>query len=121
MFWKRKEGKEGTEAAKPKAKKLSPNEIFANQIEQQLTPGQTLRFKIPETSELGYKKVEAGFVNLELNPQYPQKGKKYVFSAENIVNGMPGGKRTIMYETDKSIDLATSILDRNGAPFVVAK
>ena len=118
MFWKRKEGKEGTKAAK-----LSPNEILANQIDQQLTPGQTLRFKIkiPETSELGPRKFEAGFINVELNPQYPQKGKKYVFSAENMVNGMPGGKRTIMYETDKSIELATSVLDRNAAPFVVAK
>lgn len=100
--------------AKPKARKLTPNEVLANQIEQQLTMGQTLRYKIPETSG-------GGFITVELNPQYPQKGRKYILSMENMVNGMPGGKKTILYDSDNSIDLATSVLDRNGELFVAAE
>ena len=112
MFWKRKEGKEGKEAAKPKAKKLSPNEVLANKIEQ-LTPGQNLRYKIPQPQTWG-----GDFITVELNPQYPQKGRKYILSIEKTVQGMPGGNKTIMYESDKSIELATSVLERNGEPFV---
>lgn len=102
------------EEAKAKAKKLAPYMSLANQIEQ-LIPGQILRYKIPEPEKWGF-----GFLTVELNPQYPQKGRKYILSTENIVNGMPGGKKSIMYDSDKSIEIANSIHDRNGELFVVA-
>jgi len=103
------------EEAKAKAKKLAPYMSLANQIEQ-LVPGQTLRFKIPEPETQGF-----GFITVELNPQYPQKGRRYILSAENIVHGMPGGKKTIMYDSDQSMEIANSIHDRNGELFVVAE
>jgi hypothetical protein len=101
------------EAAKVKAKKLSPHMALANQIEL-LIPGQTLKYKIPETSG-------GGFITIELNPHYPQGGKKYVLSIENMVNGMPGGQRSFLYDSDKPTDLTTSILDRNAELYAVAK
>ena len=103
------------EEAKAKAKNLAPYMALAGRIEQ-ITLGQTLRFKIPEPETWG-----GGFLTVELNPQYPQKGRKYILSTENIVNGMPGGKKIIMYDSDKSIEIANSIHDRNGELFVVAE
>ena len=101
------------EEAKAKAKKLAPYMALASQIEQ-LVPGQTLRYRIPET-------WGGNFITVELNPQYPQKGRKYILSIENAVHGMPSGKKTIMYDSDNPIEIATSILDRNGELFVVAE
>jgi len=102
------------EEAKAKAKKLAPYMALAGQIEQ-LVPGQTLRYKIARETWGG------DFVTVELNPQHPQKGRKYILSIENAVNGMPGGKKSIIYDSDQSIELAASVLDRNGEPFVVAE
>ncbi len=101
------------EEAKAKAKKLTPYMVLASHIEQ-LIPGQTLRYKIPET-------WGGNFITVELNPQYPQKGRKYILSIEKMANGLPGGEKTIMYDSDKSIDLAASIKDRNGELFVIAE
>jgi len=86
---------------------------LVSQIEQ-LVPGQTLRYRIPET-------WGGNFITVELNPQYPQKGRKYILSIENAAHGMPGGKKTIMYDSDNPKELVTSILDRNGELFVVAE
>ena len=102
------------EEAKAKAKKLAPYMALAGRIEQ-ITPGQSLRHKIVRETWGG------DFVTVELNPQYPQKGRKYILSIENMVNGMPGGKKTIMYDSDKSIEIANSIHDRDGELFVVAE
>jgi len=101
------------EEAKAKAKKLTPYISFARQIDQ-IVPGQTLRFKIAR------ERWGADFVNVELNPQYPQSGNKYILSTENAVQGMPGGKKTIMYDSNNPIEIAASIMDRNGELLVVA-
>jgi hypothetical protein len=101
------------EEAKAKAKNLAPYLALASRIEQ-ITPGQPLRFKIPEA-------WGCGFVTVVLNPQYPQKGRKYILTTENTVSGMPGGKRTIMYDSDNPVEVATSVVDRNGELFVVAE
>ena len=101
------------EEAKAKAKKLAPYMALASRIEQ-LTSGQILRFKIPET-------WGGDFISVELNPRYPQDGRKYILSMENSVHGMPGQKRTIMYVSDKSMEIAASIKDRNGELFVTAE
>jgi len=99
--------------AKTKAKKLAPYMALADRIEQ-LIPGQILRFKIPET-------WGGNFITVELNPQYPQTGRKYILSMENAVQGVPSGKRTIMYVSDKPVEIAASIIDRNGELFTVAE
>ena len=100
------------EEAKAKAKKLAPYQGLATKIEQ-VAPGQTLRFKIPE----GWG---GNFITVQLNPQYPQSGKKYTLCMENAVQGMPGGQKTVMYEADEPLKIACSIMDRNGELFVVA-
>jgi hypothetical protein len=100
------------EEAKAKAKKLAPYQTLVTKIEQ-IFPGQSLRFKIPET-------WGGSFITVQLNPQYPQSGQKYILSLENAVNGMPGDKRAIMYVTDQPLEIAASIMERNGELFVLA-
>jgi len=107
------EQEEAKGEAKAKAKKLAPYHPLATKIEQ-LVPGQTLRFKIAR------ERWGLDFVTVELNPQHPQRGKKYILSAENAVQGMPGGEKTIMHDSDNPIEIATSIMDRDGKLFVVA-
>ena len=103
----------GQEEAKARAKKLTPYMALATKIEQ-IVPGQTLRFKIPET-------WGGDFITVGLNPQEPQTGRKYILSMENTVHGMPGQKRTIMYVSDQPMGIAASIMDRNGELFVIAE
>jgi hypothetical protein len=102
----------GQEEAKAKAKKLTPHMALAAKIEQ-ITPGEVLRFKIPEI-------WGGSFITVELNPQELQTGKKYILGMENAVHGMPGQKRTIMYVSDKPMEIAASIIDRNGELFITA-
>jgi hypothetical protein len=103
------------EEAKAKAVKLVPYMALADRIDQ-ITPGHLLRYKIPEPETWG-----GDFITVELNPQYPQKGRKYILSIESAVSGMPGGEKTIIYDSDQSIEIANSIHDRKGEPFVMAE
>ena len=102
MFWKKRQ-------QEPKAKKLSPKEIMSNQIEQ-LSPGQTLSYRLPET-------YGGGLVIVELNPQYPKKGRKYVLSTEKLVDGKPAGERCHFLDYDKPKDLSNWVLERQGKLF----
>lgn len=102
MFWKKKNDK-------PREKKLSPKEVIINKIEQ-LIPGQALCYKLPET-------YGGGLAAVELNPQYPQKGKRYVMSTEELVDNKPSGKRRRLWDSDKPKGLAAWIIDRNGVLF----
>ncbi len=102
MFWKKK-------TEEPKEKKLSPKEIMMNQIEQ-LVPGQALSYKLPQT-------FGGGLAVVELNPRYPEKGKKYAMCTEELADNNPTGKRMPIWYSDKPKELATWILDRNGVPF----
>lgn len=110
MFWKKKQTEaKATEAKPQKVEKLSPKEIIGNQIEQ-LGPGQSLSYKVPE--------VWGGdFITVELNPQYPGKGKKYVLGTDKIVEGKPAGKRSRMWDSDKPKDIAGWIVERDGKLF----
>ncbi len=101
MFGKKKETGE--------PKKLSPKEVIMNRLEQ-LGPGQALRFKLPET-------YGGGLAVIELNPQYPGKGKKYTMSTEKLAGDKPSGSKTTLWDTDKPKDLASWVLDRNAQPF----
>ncbi|GAI59065.1 unnamed protein product [marine sediment metagenome] len=100
MFWKKKPA-----AGEPKAKEPSPKEVIT-QIEQ-LTLGQALSYRLLET-------YGGGLAVIELNPQYPKKGRKYILSLEELVDGKPAGKRHRLWDSDKPKDLAGWILDQNG-------
>ncbi len=90
-------------AAKPKARKLSPNEVLM----EQLKPGQVLRYKIPS-------KWGGNLLILELNPNYPDSGNKYVLSVENSYNGSSNENKRIICQSDSTLDLENSILAREG-------
>lgn len=85
---------------------------LADQIAQ-LVPGQVLRFKIPETQE-------GEFITVQLNPQYSRSGRRYIIGIEDAIAGMPGNRNTLMYVSDEPMEIATSILNRQGEPFFLA-
>jgi hypothetical protein len=110
MIWKKEQTEaKATEAKPQKVKKLSPKEIIGSQIEQ-LGPGQSLSYKLPEA-------YGGDFVIVELNPQYPGKGKKYAVNSDEVVEGKPAGKKIRMFDSDKPTDIANWIMMRNGKLF----
>ena len=116
MFWKKKQTEAKAKEAKPqKAKKLSPKEIMINQIEQ-LGPGQNLTYRLAEFLWEGF----GGFIVVELNPQYPQKGRRYIVSTDKIVDGKPAGQKTRLWDSNKPKDVASWILEKNGVLFTPA-
>ena len=104
MFGKKKE---------PEVKEPSKRDILtahiAGEIEQ-LAQGQTLVYKLPEFYWGGY----AAFFMAEINPSYPQKGKKYCACIDQITDGKPAGKKTIAWQTDKPREIADWIAERDG-------
>ena len=107
MFWKKKPVT--GEPSKQKAKKLSPKDIIENQIKQ-LSPGQSINYRLAEI-------YGGGLVVVELNPQYPTKGRMYILSTEKIVGGKPAGQRSRLWDSNKAKDMAGWIIDRGGELF----
>lgn len=96
MFWKKNTGD----------KKLSPKEIIINQLEQ-LALGQTLGYKLSEV--WGGELAIVG-----LNPQYPQKGKRYFIDLEEFVDNKPSGQRKPFVQIEKTKDVASWIIEKQG-------
>jgi len=114
MFWKKKEAavkptEAKAEPPKAKEKKLSPKDIIVRKIEQ-LSPEQTISYRLPET-------YGGGLVIVELNPEYPAKGRKYILSTEKIASGKPTGQRSRLWDSNKPKDMAGWIIDRGGELF----
>ncbi len=82
---------------------------IASEVEQ-LTPGQSLIYKLPEFYWDGF----AAFLIAEPNPTYPQKGKKYCMYTDKIVDGKPAGKKASMGQSDKPKGIAEWMADRDG-------
>jgi len=107
MFWKKKQTvAKATEAKPQKVKKPSPKNIIASKVEQ-LGPAESVSYRLPEV-------YGGGLAVVELNPQYPEKGKKYFLSLEKIVDGKPEGKRGRLWNCNKPKELAGWILERGG-------
>ena len=108
----------------PKVKEPSPREIAEKRIKEdvnritieveQLAPGQTLIYKLPEFYWSGF----AAFLMAELNPVYPQKGRKYIMSTDRIADGKPAGQKTRVWESNKSRAFAEWVAERNGVRFI---
>lgn len=98
-----------------KPKKQTPSDIIAGKIEQ-LTPGSVLRYKVAEPEAWG-----CNFISVELNSQYPQKGKKFLFIREKMSNGLPDGNKCSIYDSDDAMQIASSIIERKGTPFATAE
>jgi len=107
MFWKKKQtGAKAIEAKPQKVKKLSPKAIIVSKVEQ-LDPGESVSYRLAEV-------YGGGLAVVELNPQYPENGKKYFLSLEQIVDGKPEGKRGRFWNSNRPKDLAGWILERGG-------
>jgi hypothetical protein len=100
---------EAQEEAKVRAVKLAPYQNIVDKIEK-IIPGEILRYKIPET-------WGGSFVAIQKNPQYPGSGRMYILSIEDGIQGMPGGQKTVMYDSDEPLVLASSVVDRSGQLF----
>ncbi len=104
MFGKKKE---------PRVKEPSPREILINRIEEEiekLASGQTLIYKLPEFYWSGF----AAFLMVDLNPSYPEKGKKYLMSTDKIADGKPAGQKIRAWDSNKARDGADWIATRDG-------
>ena len=116
MFWRKKQPTATAPEAKPqeaktkvkKAKKLSPKEIMIKQFEE-VTPGQVIKFQLGEI-------YGSDLVTVELNPRYPDKGRKYSVGLGKIVDGQPVGKANRLWDSNKPKDIASWLLDRGGKP-----
>ncbi len=82
---------------------------IASEVEQ-LAPGQSLIYKLPEFYWSGF----AAFLVAEPNPTYPQKGKKYCMHTDRIVDGKPAGKIGYTWQSDKPNQVAEWMADRDG-------
>lgn len=104
MFGKKKPAGEGLSATE------SQVNIIANQIEQ-LGPGQSLSYKLPET-------WGGDLAVIELNPRYPEKRqKKYILSTDQIVKGEAAGKKSLLFSLDNPRFIARWVVERQGEAF----
>ena len=108
------------EKKEEKVKQKSKLEIEKEEINrvvgemEQLTPGQTLIYKLPEFYWSGL----GAFLIAELNPLYPQKGRKYIMSRDDIADGKPAGKKARVFESNKPSDFGEWVARRQGERFV---
>jgi hypothetical protein len=114
MFWKKREKQPNQpkeeQLMQPKVKPPSPREILVKKITEEvenLTEGQAVIYQIPEFYTF------ARFLGVELNPTFPQKGKKYLMFLEKITDGKAAGKRIYMNRTNKASEYADWVADRD--------
>jgi len=108
MFGKKKELK----VKEPSAKEIALNQA-SSQLEQ-LSPGQTIIYRLPEI----YRSSFGAFGVVELNPSYPENGRKYIVSTDKVTDdGKPAGQKRRIYDTDKAMDVARWIADKQGKLF----
>jgi hypothetical protein len=104
MFWKKKDNQ-------PKVKEPTPYEILVKKIAEEvetLTKGQAIIYQIPEFYSF------ARFLGVELNPTYPQKGKKYLMFTDQMADGKPTGKRSYADSTNKATEFGQYVAERDG-------
>lgn len=104
MFWKKKQAE--TPKADQKAKPVSTKEVMIQMIEQ-LTPEKSFISELPAT-------FGGCYVHVDLNPAYPNKGKRFSVSTDKLEGGKPSGDKKFLWESDKPKEIASWILDRNG-------
>ncbi len=92
-----------------KVKEPSARDILKVKITQEveaLAQGQAVIYELPEFYTF------ARFLGVELNPAFPQKGKKYLTFAQQIVDGKPTEKR-YMGSINKASDYADWVSERD--------
>jgi len=107
MFGKKKELK----VKEPSVKEIALN--ISSQLEQ-LSPGQTIIFRLPEI----YRSSFGAFGVVELNPSYPENGRKYIVSTDKATDdGKPAGQKRHLFDTDEAMHVARWIADKRGELF----
>jgi hypothetical protein len=110
VFWKKKDNQ-------PKAKEPTEAEILWNQQKllnskiveevETLTKEQAILYELPEFYSF------ARFLGFELNPTYPQKGKKYLMFTDQAVDGKPAGKKSYIGGTNKATDYSDWVSEKD--------
>ncbi len=87
---------------------------FISRIEQ-LAEGESLAYRLPEVYQSGIGE----FAFIELNPDYPEKGKgkKYIVYTDKGENGKPKGQRVRFLDTNKPKNISEWLKDKNATPF----
>ena len=110
MFWRKKQPSEqGVKTEVKKVKKLSPKETMIKQVEE-MAQGQVVKFQLGEI-------YGGDLVAVELNPDYPDKGRKYAVSLGKVMDGEAVVKGKHLWDSNKPKDIAGWILNRDGKPF----
>ena len=102
---KNKEAKQGgQEKAGKGSHPVTPKDTIIQAIEA-VTAEKGIAFILPK--DFGNWQLA-----VELNPQYPGKGKKYVASREDLVDGNPNGNKFHQFDTNSPKEIAEWVLDR---------
>lgn len=79
-------------------------------VVNKLGSGQSIVYKLPEY----YWTTLGGFLIVEGNPDYPERGRKYNLSAVGIADGKPAANRRFLFDTNSARIMAEFVLDRDG-------
>lgn len=119
MFWRKKptavagattEPEGGVTVQPRKTKPLSKKDTLALEIEQ-LAADQCITYRLPDF-------YNDPFVMVELNSQYPEKGRKYNVCQDKLADGRPAGRKTKVWDSNKPKEIAGWILERDGKLYV---
>jgi len=108
MFFKRGKGGDSATLDRPaKAKKASPKDLIAEELEQ-IAPAQKVNFQLGKT----YIKP---FISVVRNPGYPEKGKKYSVLQDGVdETGKQANNPGRVWDTNNPREIASWLVDREG-------
>jgi hypothetical protein len=104
MFW-RKNQNAGGEGIKV----LSPKKTMVKEIGE-LSDGHALTYKLGKAYWGGL----GAYALIELNKEYPKKGKKYVIFTDNMGDDKPAGMKKRIWTSNKPKDIAEWLLEKGG-------
>jgi hypothetical protein len=110
MFWKKKGNQSKVKGPTQQEILKNKREILVKQIIEEvdtLTKGQTVIYQLSEFYAF------ARFLGIELNPTFPEKGKKYRMFSDEMVDGKPAGKKSYMDSTNSASGYAEWVADKD--------
>jgi hypothetical protein len=94
-----------------KVNEFASREILKKKIKEEvedLSRGQAIIYLLPEYYSFG------PYLGVEMNPTFPQKGKKYLMFTDEMAEGKPAGKKTYVTSTNKELDYADWVAEKDG-------
>jgi hypothetical protein len=80
---------------------------------EELAPGKSLVYRLPEIYHGGI----GAFAVIDLNPDFPRKGRKFVISSDKAENGNPKGQKIRHWDTNNPKQIIDWLKDKNATPF----